>query len=306
MAFPGLSMRKRQGLRALVVTEPPYNQSDIIPPMRISHTPVSLIVAFLLFASATNGQEVKLITTVVDQKTGEPVTDLDARSFSVVDGKTPLRVDEAVFKTTSIDVMLLIDSSLVGEMVGPLAGAFVNELGDKEQMAIVSYHDSADLIQDFTSSKQLLFQSLEQINYGNNPRVLDALYAAIEGGFKSSSGRRIAVVLSAGVEGNSRVTEAEVLRLARQRAVSIFPVYVLGVERGMFRRLSDNSGGADFASRKLKLKPAELSKLVFSVLRGHYELLVSGVSRTGERVEVKIQEGPKAGRKLRASALPLE
>ena len=172
-------MRKRQGLRALVVTEPPYNQSDIIPPMRISHTPVSLIVAFLLFASATNGQEVKLITTVVDQKTGEPVTDLDARSFSVVDGKTPLRVDEAVFKTTSIDVMLLIDSSLVGEMVGPLAGAFVNELGDKEQMAIVSYHDSADLIQDFTSSKQLLFQSLEQINYGNNPRVLDALYAAI-------------------------------------------------------------------------------------------------------------------------------
>lgn len=299
-------MRKRQGLRALVVTEPPYNQSDIIPPMRISHTPVSLIVAFLLFASATNGQEVKLITTVVDQKTGEPVTDLDARSFSVVDGKTPLRVDEAVFKTTSIDVMLLIDSSLVGEMVGPLAGAFVNELGDKEQMAIVSYHDSADLIQDFTSSKQLLFQSLEQINYGNNPRVLDALYAAIEGGFKSSSGRRIAVVLSAGVEGNSRVTEAEVLRLARQRAVSIFPVYVLGVERGMFRRLSDNSGGADFASRKLKLKPAELSKLVFSVLRGHYELLVSGVSRTGERVEVKIQEGPKAGRKLRASALPLE
>ena len=108
------------------------------------------------------------------------------------------------------------------------------------------------------------------------------------------------------MEGNSRVTEAEVLRLARQRAVSIFPVYVLGVERGMFRRLSDNSGGADFASRKLKLKPAELSKLVFSVLRGHYELLVSGVSRTGERVEVKIQEGPKAGRKLRASALPLE
>ena len=119
---------------------------------------------FLLFASAAFGQEVKLITTVVDQKTGKPVTDLATRNFRVVDGKTPLRVDEAVFKKTSIDVMLLIDTSLVGEMVGPLVGAFVNELGEKEQMAIVSYHDSADLIQDFTSSKQLLFQALDQVN----------------------------------------------------------------------------------------------------------------------------------------------
>jgi hypothetical protein len=274
--------------------------------MRISHALLSLTGAFLLFTSSAAAQEIKLIATVVDQKTGEPVADLAARNFSVVDGKTPLRVDQAVFKTTSIDVMLLIDSSLVGEVVGSLAGAFVNELGEKEQMAIVSYHDSADLIQDFTSSKQLLFQSLNQIKYGNNPRVLDALYAAIEGGFTSSAGRRVAVVLSAGVEGNSRVTEAEVLRLARQRAVSIFPVYVLGVERGMFRRLSDNSGGADFASGKLKLKPAELSKLVFSVLRSHYELLVSGVSQTGDRVQVKIEEEPKSKRKLRASALPLD
>ena len=125
-----------------------------------------------------------------------------------------------------------------GEVIGqvvdartgtPLAGAFVNDLGEKEQMAIVSYHDSADLIQDFTSSKQLLFQALNQVKYGNNPRVLDALYAAIDGGFTSSAGRRIIVVLSAGIEGFSRVTEAEVLRLAREKGVSIFPVYVIGL-----------------------------------------------------------------------------
>ena len=260
----------------------------------------------LLCASTAFGQQIKLITTVVDQKTGEPVVDLRTRNFSVVDSKMPLRVEEAVFKKTSIDVMLLIDTSLVGEMVGPLAGAFVNDLGEKEQMAIVSYHDSADLIQDFTSSKQLLFQALNQVKYGNNPRVLDALYAAIDGGFTSSAGRRIIVVLSAGIEGFSRVMEAEVLRLAREKGVSIFPVYVIGAERGMFRRLSDNSGGADFGARKLKLKPAGLSKLVFSVLRGHYELPVSGVSQMGDRVEVEIEEARKSKRKLRASALPLE
>lgn len=263
------------------------------------------MAACLLLAPASSAQS-KLIVTVVDQKTGEPITDLNDRNFSVVDDKTRLRVDEVEFRTDSIDIMLLIDTSLVGEMVKPLAGAFINELGEKEQMAIVSYHDSADLIQDFTASKQLLHQAVEQVQYGNNPRVLDALYAAIDGGFTSSAGRLVIVVLSAGIEGRSRVTEGEVLGLARQRGVSIFPVYIIGAERGMFQRLSDFSGGALFAARRLKLKPPELSRRVYSVLRGYYELLVSGVQTMGNRIEVTVEGLPKSKRKVHATNLPLE
>ena len=259
-----------------------------------------------LFVPASSTQEIKLIVTVVDQKTGEPVRGLEARNFHIMDDKTRLRVDEAEFKSTTIDIMLLIDTSLAGQMVSPLAGSFINELGEKEQMAIVSYHDSADLIQDFTSSKPLLHQALEQVKYGNNPRVLDALYAAIDGGFTSNVGRRVIVLLSAGVEGYSRVNEGEVLRLARSRGVSIFPVYVMGVERGMFRRLSDFSGGAPFAARKLKLQPPAMSRLVYSVLREYYELQVSGVYALGGRIQVTVEGLPKSKRKTRASSLPLE
>ena len=259
-----------------------------------------------LFVPASSAQETKLIVTVVDQKTGEPIRGLEARNFHILDDKTRLRVDEAEFKSTTIDIMLLIDTSLAGPMVSPLAGSFINELGEKEQMAIVSYHDSADLIQDFTSSKPLLHQALEQVKYGNNPRVLDALYAAIDGGFTSNVGRRVIVLLSAGVEGYSRVNEGEVLRLARSRGVSIFPVYVVGAERGMFRRLSDYSGGAPFAARKLKLQPAALSRRVYSVLREYYELEVSGVYAMGDRIQVTIEGLSKSNRKPRASSLPLE
>jgi hypothetical protein len=266
----------------------------------------SLVVAACLLLAPASSAQSKLIVTVVDQKTGEPITDLNDRNFSVVDDKTRLRVDEVEFRTDSIDIMLLIDTSLVGEMVKPLAGAFINELGEKEQMAIVSYHDSADLIQDFTASKQLLHQAVEQVQYGNNPRVLDALYAAIDGGFTSSAGRLVIVVLSAGIEGRSRVTEGEVLGLARRRGVSIFPVYIIGAERGMFQRLSDFSGGALFAARRLKLKPPELSRRVYSVLRGYYELLVSGVQTMGNRIEVTVEGLPKSKRKVHATNLPLE
>ena len=189
---------------------------------------------------------------------------------------------------------------------GPLAAAFVKQKGDEEQMAIVSYHNSADLIQDFTSSRNLLYSALDQVRYGNNPRVLDALYAVIDGGFQYSTARRVIVLLSAGVEGRSRVSEAEIIQLARQKRVSVYPVYVMGVERGMFRRLAGGTGGAYFGAKKLKLKPDELSRRVYSVVRGYYEIGVRGVYALGDHIKVEVVGLPKSKRKIRATSLARE
>ncbi len=266
-----------------------------------------LLTSFLLLTAPWLGaQQTKILVTVFDEKTGESIRDLRPPNFLVVDDKTPLRVARADFVEGLVDAMVLVDSSMVGEVVRPLAAAFVEGLDEKEQMALVSYHSSADLIQDFTSSKQMLFRALRQLRYGNQPRVLDALYAALDGGFQNTAGRRVVVLLSAGVESRSRSSLAEVLSLARRRNVSIFAVYVTGADKGLFRRLALGSGGAFFGARKLKLQPKRLSELVYSVLRGHYVLELHGVYRLGDRVEVTIQGLPKAKRKIWAATLPLE
>jgi VWFA-related protein len=262
---------------------------------------LSLLVALPLAA-----QQSRLSVTVFDEKTGEPIKDLAASNFVITDDKTQLRVESAEYKEGLLDVMLLIDTSLVGEMVRPLGTAFVKSLDAKEQMAIVAYDNAADLIQDFTSSKELLLGSLQRVSYGNNPRVLDALFAAIDGGFQHTAERRVIILLSAGVEGNSRVAESEVLRLARQKNVAIYPVYVVGAERGMFRMLAERTGGAYFGARRLKLKPQPLADLAYSVVRGYYDLRVSGVQRLGERIDVKIEGLPKSDKKVWASARPTE
>jgi hypothetical protein len=263
--------------------------------------------ALVLLAAGTAGaQQAKLLVTVFNEKTGEPLTNLTAANFLVTDDKTPLTVVSAKYQTGTLDIMLLVDTSLVGEMVRPLGGAFVAALQEKDQMAIVSYHSSADLIQDFTSSKQLLQGALAQVEYGNNPRVLDALFATLDGGFENSTARRAIILLSAGVEGNSRVPEAEVHRLTRARRTSIYPVFVVGAERGMFRRLADQSGGAYFAARKLKLDPKPLADRVYSVARGQYEVGVSGVYTLGNQVEVTVQGLPKTDGKIQATALVVE
>jgi hypothetical protein len=67
--------------------------------------------------------------------------------------------------------MTLLETSLVGEMVHPLAANLSRNSSPRSRW----------------------------------PHVLDALYAAIDGGFQSSTVRRVILLLTAGVEGYSRI-----------------------------------------------------------------------------------------------------
>ncbi len=265
----------------------------------------SQIAAWLLSAALlqTLCASTKVLVTVVEQKSGSPVTGLKAEDFTVLDDKTPRQVESAEYTSAILDVVLLLDTSLVGPMVQPLAEDLIAQLQPKEQMAVVSFHSSADLIQDFTSSKDLLQRAVRQVKYGNEPHVLDALYATVDGGFQNSTFRRVILLATAGLEGSSRVRESEVVRLARRNGVSIFVVYVVGYERSMFEMLARETGGASFRLKDMKKASVEPpGPRIFDVLRAHYTLTLAGNLSLGEKVKVEI----KRPEKLFASVLPLE
>ena len=253
-----------------------------------------ILAAFLLALSTLAGAS-KILVTVVDPKSGVMVPNLKAEDFSVLDDKTPRPVEAAEFSHTNLDIMMLLDTSLVGEMVHPVATNLIAQLQPKEQMAIVAFHSSADLIQDFTSSKQLLGRAVAQVKYGNAPHVLDALYAAIDGGFQSSTVRRVILLLTAGVEGYSRMNEKDVIRLARKNGVSIYPVYVLGNEKWMMEMLARETGGAIFNLRSMKKSSNEPhGPAIFEVLRSNYTLTVSGNLSLGEKLKVEVRRPDKS------------
>jgi VWFA-related protein len=265
----------------------------------------SHIAAWLLGAACLQPlcASTKVLVTVVEQKSGSPVTGLKAEDFTVLDDKTPRQVESAEYSTAILDVVLLLDTSLVGPMVQPLAGDLIAQLQPKEQMAVVAFHSSADLIQDFTSSKELLERAVRQVKYGNQPHVLDAIYATVDGAFQNSTFRRVILIATTGLEGSSRVKESEVVRLARRNGISIFVVYVIGFERSMFEMLARATGGASFRLKDMKKTSVESpGPRIFDVLRAHYTLTLAGNLSLGEKVKIEI----KRPEKLFASVLPLE
>lgn len=261
-----------------------------------------LAVAALLSACTLCGAT-KIVVTVVEQKSGAPVTNLEAKDFAVFDDRTPRAVEDATFTTETLDLMLLLDTSLAGPAVQPMAESFIAQLAPKEQMAVIAFHSSADLIQDFTSSRELILRSISRVKYGNSPHVLDALFAAIDGGFQPTGFRRAILLLTSGVEGASRMNERDVIRLARRNQVSIYPVYVNGYERSLFELLARQTGGASFRLKDLRKSGEQApGKRVFEVVRGRYVLAVGGNLGLGDKLRVEVKRSDK----LQVSAMSVD
>lgn len=261
-----------------------------------------LAVALGLWAAGA-GAATRLLVTVVDQRSGAPLAGLTAADFAVLDDGRARRVESAEPAAGPVDVMLLMDTSLLGAVVQPVAEGLVGGLRPKEQMAVIAYHSAADLVQDFTASPELLLRAVASVKFGNAPRVLDALYASLDEGFRSSVFRRVLILLSSGVEGPSRMSEREVVRVARRNAVSIYPVFVLGQEKPLFERLARATGGACFELRdRQRLPDGKTATRIFEVIRSAYTLSVEGNLALGDRVRVEI----KRPERVFVSGLPLD
>lgn len=256
--------------------------------------------------SCSCAAQTRVLMSAVETKTGKPVRDLQASEIVITDEKATRAVTELTSPKETVDVMLLLDTGLAGPLVQQLAFDLIDQLAEPEAMAVVSYDDSAQLIQDFTSSKPLLKQSISKVRYGNQPRVLDALVAAIGDGFDHATYRRAILLLTAGYESRSSTSERDVVTLAQKNGVSIFPIYMSGQLRGMYESLARQTGGATFNLMSMAKDATQQSQkpaqLIFEVVRNPYIATIRGNGKLSERMKI---EARRPG-KIFLSALPVE
>jgi VWFA-related protein len=183
--------------------------------------------------------QVSLVNTpvVVRNNQGEMVNTLQAKDFQVSDNGVPQKITHFALGTDPISMVLLVENS---SRIAPLlpqvrkTGVLFTQtvLGPTGETAIVSFNDSVDKLQDFTSNADLTETTLAQLPQGTSgAKLYDAMTTGVEmltsrpvRNTENSANRRIMMILAESVDYGSFARLGDVLRKAQLANVTIYGV----------------------------------------------------------------------------------
>lgn len=175
----------------------------------------------------------QILVTVLNPETGMRLSGLGVEDFSAPSG-----VEAVSTAHRPVAALLLVDTSVAGEVVRKTAERLVATLGEGDQLAIQMTNRTATA---FSSAP-----ALESLRYDGDPRIFDGLSAALDVPFPDAGYRKVIVLLTAGIEGPSRTPESAVIQKARGRRIAIYPIYLHGSGRWVFDGMARETGGAPF------------------------------------------------------------
>lgn len=208
-------------------TQPPAPGNSQTPPAQKNKAGGFTIVAKVNL--------VVLPATVVDAK-GRLVNDLTSSDFKVYENSVLQNVQ--VFKHADIPVSvgIVIDDS--GSMkdkrpaVNAAALAFVETSNPQDQVFVVNFNDTAyiDTPGDFASNMEDLRGALEKIDSRGGTALYDAVYTSLDHLRLGNRDKKVLLVVTDGVDNESRYTLDELLRYAQESNVMVYTIGLLGEE----------------------------------------------------------------------------
>jgi len=161
-----------------------------------------------------------------------------------------------------ITVVVMLDTS--GSMTASLdllkaaAEQFLIRLLPHDKARVGAFNDKIEFASDFTSDRDDLIGSLNDLDYGNPTRLYDALEASLDQ-LRNVEGRRAVLVFTDGEDTFSKAGMGDVLTRARADEVMI---YAIGLESAIFNGM-----------RQIRTRPDRgLKKLAEETGGGYFEL----------------------------------
>jgi Ca-activated chloride channel homolog len=183
-----------------------------------------------VFRTGTNLVPLNVTVTDVNKQF---VKGLTAADFAVFEDGIEQTVQFFEATDVPLDLILLIDtsSSMSDKMdvVHEAAGGFLKTLKVGDRGAVVAFADGVDVVQSFTTDRQLLEQAVRRTAARGATSLYNAIYIALKqfGRAARQDGdvrRQAIAVLSDGEDTSSLLTFDDVLGLARKSGVSIYPI----------------------------------------------------------------------------------
>src|SRR5579871_27680 len=257
--------------------------------------------------SSTLRLDVKLtlIPVTVTDGLDRPLLGLQKEDFHLFEDNVEQEIRSFSSEEGPVSIGIVFDTS--GSMKNKLdkSIAAVNQLlkttlpGD--EFLLVSFADVPKLTTNLTTDINQVDRDLSLTEPRGWTALHDAMYLATQHMRTARNGRKALVVLTDGVDNNSRYTEAEVRNLVVESDVRI---YAIGIsERSKFLgRISEETGGRAFWVHKVDELPDVIDRLS-TEFRSHYLLGYSSKNAQNDgkyrKVKVALQPRPEWAGQMR-------
>lgn len=153
---------------------------------------------------------VVLDALVLQKKTGRIVGDLKREDFTLAEDGVPQQITNFSQNSLPLSVVLLIDRGgcldPFGENVRHAAREAIARLKPEDELAVMAYHDSVDMVQEFTRDRQEVSDALDRVpghdeeaNHCLDKAFYEAAHYMVKAG--NPVGRRVILVIT-GVTSN--------------------------------------------------------------------------------------------------------
>jgi VWFA-related protein len=259
-----------------------------------------------------------LIPVTVTDPMNRFVTGLEKENFKIFEDRKEQDLSQFSSEDAPLSVGVVFDCS--GSMGSKLdksrqaVAQFFRTANPEDEFFLVQFHDSAELIQPFTTSLEEIQNRLTFTQSKGRTALLDAIYLALHEMKKARNPRKALLVISDGGDNNSRYTEGEIKSLVKEADTQ---VYAIGIYEpvtarsrtaeelagpGLLTDIAEQTGGRQYAVENLNELPDIASKIGVE-LRNQYILGYSPLNREHDgkyrRVQVKLVQ-PRGLPTLRA------
>jgi VWFA-related protein len=228
---------------------------------------------------------------------------LKASDFTVYEDGVRQKI--ASFSATDVpfNLVLLIDTSgSTRDDVGLMRRAarrFLDELRPQDRIAVIQFNRQVELLEDLTSDRAKIEESLNLLKPGTGTSFYDALQLTIDEVLKKVEGRKAVIALTDGVDSFGYSTFDQILPLLERSNASVYFLELDTEEftgAGMARDCA-NENHFEFSRKQLKKYRQEYAKDALELeVQTHCQL-----SRT-ERMQINRRLYESARRELREMA----
>lgn len=257
----------------------------LLPTSRANTSVLSALIVAVVALPVSGQQQrvqkddepIKLHTTlvqvpvIVSAPGGRYVSDLRQPEFTILEDGVKQNIEVFGSVEEPFSVALLLDSSGSTEaaldQIKSAAMAFLGNLRPHDQVMIVSFNDSVEILSELTNDSAKLASAVQSIKGGEFTQVYEAVYTAVWERLRDVPGRKAVILFTDGIDtASSEISEEETLdAVIESEDIIVYPIRYAtraDVERKLQAKLRGpaNSGYAPTINVKLEESMRELDR----------------------------------------------